>query len=206
MDTSVTIPNEIPIIVLAHAVLFPHSLLPLHIFETRYRAMLEASLGGPRIFGVAQPLEWPDPQSPVPDLANVMGIGVIRACVERSVGTSDLILQGLVRVKIIGELESDPFRVVQIETLITEVADHDRADYLTAQLREQSHVLSARGHEMPRKMDQYLESVGDPEVVGDLMAAAFVGDPEIRQQILETAGLETRLEMVLAEMKLLTAS
>lgn len=200
------IPNEIPIIVLPQAVLFPNSLLPLHIFEPRYRAMLAASLGGPRIFGVAQTLEWADPALPVPDLAEIMGIGVIRACVERLEGTSDLILQGLTRVQIIGETQSEPFRVVEIESVSTDVTDSVQTRLLAAQLREQSRALRQRGYQMPPKMDQYLDSIEDPEVVGDLMAAAFVEEPDIRQEILETSDLESRLEIVLAAMRKMTAT
>ncbi len=205
MDTPLEIPSEIPIIVLPQAVLFPNSLLPLHIFEPRYRAMLEASLGGPRIFGVAQTLDWGDPALPVSDLAEIMGIGVIRACVERSEGTSDLILQGLARVQIIGEKQSEPFRIVEIESVVTEVSDQQRVRELAATLRAQSGVLRQRGYHMPQKMDQYLESIEDPEIIGDLMAAAFIENPDVRQEILETSDLESRLEIVLAAMKKLTA-
>lgn len=206
MDTPLEIPSEIPIIVLSHAVLFPNSLLPLHIFEDRYRAMLRSSLDGPRIFGVAQNLEWGDPQQPVPDLAPIMGIGVIRACVERSEGMSDLILQGLARVQIVGETQSDPFRTVQIKAVTTEVSNPAQTQILADQLREQSRALRQRGYQMPQKMDQYLESVENPEVIGDLMAAAFIQDPEVRQEVLETSDLESRLEIVLAAMKDLSAT
>ena len=205
MDTPLEIPSEIPIIVMPQAVLFPNSLLPLHIFEERYRAMLSTALNGPRIFGVAQNLEWGDPEQPVPDLAPIMGIGVIRACVGRPEGTSDLILQGLTRVQIVGETQSEPFRTVRIKAVPTEIGDTTQTQILADQLREQSRALRQRGYQMPQKMDQYLESVDDPEVIGDLMAAAFIQDPEIRQEILETSDLESRLEIVLAAIKDLTA-
>ena len=206
MDSPLEIPNEIPIIVLSQAVLFPNSLLPLHIFEDRYRAMLRSALDSGRIFGVAQELEWGDPALPVPDLAPVMGIGVIRACVERTVGTLDLILQGLARVEIVGETLSEPFRTVQIRAVSTEVSDTTQTQILADQLRQQSRALRQRGYQMPQKMDQYLASVEDPEVIGDLMAAAFIQDPEIRQEVLETSDLESRLEIILMALKTLSAT
>src|SRR5215831_3468299 len=49
----IRIPTELPVMALSNAVLFPHALLPLHIFERRYRTMLEHSLGGDRMFSVA---------------------------------------------------------------------------------------------------------------------------------------------------------
>ncbi len=201
MSLPLEIPRELPVIVLSQAVLFPNSLLPLHIFEERYRAMLKASLGGPRIFGVAQTLEWSDPSLPVPDLAGVMGIGVIRACVERPEGTSDLILQGLARVRIVGETQSEPFRILQVEPVATVVADEAQTVVLANLLREQSRALSEHGYRVPSQMEQYLAGVQDPEIIGDLLASAFVENPDTRQEILETEDLESRLEIILAAMR-----
>ncbi|HEX8372144.1 MAG TPA: LON peptidase substrate-binding domain-containing protein [Chthoniobacterales bacterium] len=201
MVTPIEIPNELPIIVLTQAVLFPNALLPLHIFEERYRQMLETALDDSRIFGVAQALEEEEPSQPVSDLAEVMGIGVIRACVERPEGTSDLILQGLARVRIIGETQSEPFRTVKIEPVNTEIADPENARRLAESLRQASHALAEEGYEIPQKMEQYLEKVRDPEIIGDLMAAAFVADPDMRQEVLETEDLESRLEIVLQAMR-----
>jgi Lon protease-like protein len=199
----VQIPSEIPIIVLSQVVLFPNSLLPLHIFEERYRSMLTSSLDGPRIFGVAQTLEYGDPNLAVPDLAEIMGIGVIRACVGRPDGTSDLILQGLTRVKIVGEIESEPFRIVEIAPLITEQGDPTRILELADLLRAQSRHLVEHGYQMPAQMAKYLESIRDPEIICDLLASSFVRDADIRQEILETEDLESRLEITLEAMKVL---
>jgi Lon protease-like protein len=196
METPLQIPGALPIIVLPGTVLFPHALLPLHIFEERYRAMLSASLGGPRIFGVASPAEWENPHLPVPDLAEVMGIGVIRACVGRPDGTSDLILQGLSRVRIVSELQAKPFRIVQIEPFLTRIDDPAETLALSDQLRQFSARFEKRGFHVPKKMHEYLSSVQDPEVIGDLMAATFLTDPNARQEILEEAELGERLKII----------
>ncbi|MDB4530949.1 hypothetical protein N9218_01505 [bacterium] len=54
---SVHITGEIPLIILNSATLFPDSILPLHIFESRYRRMLSEALESRRIFAVA--MRWP---------------------------------------------------------------------------------------------------------------------------------------------------
>jgi Uncharacterized protein, similar to the N-terminal domain of Lon protease len=80
------------------AILFPHALLPLYIFEPRYRQMLTHALAHERMFCVAllrpERTEWKDED----DFFDVATIGLIRACVGRGDGTSNLILQGLQRV------------------------------------------------------------------------------------------------------------
>jgi hypothetical protein len=80
---------------LSNAVLFPHSLLPLHIFEPRYRDLLEHSLDGDRMFSVALMKRGIDEAVGIDDLCPVAGVGLIRACVGNENGTSNLVLQGL---------------------------------------------------------------------------------------------------------------
>src|SRR2546422_6295726 len=102
MSSSVALPKKLPVMPLPGAVLFPHALLPLYIFEPRYRQMLKHALTHHRMFCVAliKPhcAEW---QSAA-DFFHTAGVGLIRACVEREDGTSNLILQGLERVRFTG--------------------------------------------------------------------------------------------------------
>src|SRR5438309_5626404 len=97
--TTMKLPDQVPVMPLPGALLFPHALLPLYLFEPRYRQMLQHALGHHRMFCVAllKPhcADW---RSPV-DFFHTAGIGLIRACVERGDGTSNLILQGLERVR-----------------------------------------------------------------------------------------------------------
>ena len=53
MIPSLELPNEVPVMPLPGALLFPHALLPLHIFEPRYQEMLEHALREHRMFCVA---------------------------------------------------------------------------------------------------------------------------------------------------------
>src|SRR5258705_13877356 len=95
MGSSVILPKQLPVMALPGSVLFPHALLPLYIFEPRYRAMLEHALAQHRMFCVAlinaNHAEW----SSLYDFRPTATVGLIRACVGRADGTSNLILQGL---------------------------------------------------------------------------------------------------------------
>src|SRR5436305_14996253 len=98
MDVSGILPDHVPVMPLTGELLFPHALLPLYIFEPRYRQMLDHSLARDRMFCVTlikpDRLQWKS----VDDFFHVATIGLIRACVGRGDGTSNLILQGLQRV------------------------------------------------------------------------------------------------------------
>ncbi|PYI88642.1 MAG: hypothetical protein DMF03_09985 [Verrucomicrobia bacterium] len=98
MDEITILPEQAAVMPLPGALLFPHALLPLYIFEPRYREMLDHALARERMFCVTlikpDRLQWKSPD----DFFHVATIGLIRACVGRGDGTSNLILQGLQRV------------------------------------------------------------------------------------------------------------
>src|ERR1700758_312131 len=121
MSSSAILPQQLPVMPLPGAVLFPHALLPLYIFEARYLKMLEHALQQDRIFCVTliKP-SCPDWHAPE-DFFHFATAGLIRACVERSDGTSNLILQGLQRVRFTIFEQEKPFPIVGIES----VESHD---------------------------------------------------------------------------------
>ena len=98
---------------LPNATLFPQALLPLYIFEPRYRQMLADALGTHRMFSVA--MQKPDTtrETPLP----VAGLGLIRVSVGHKDGTSHLILQGLTRVEIEETVRVKPYRVVRVRPI-----------------------------------------------------------------------------------------
>ena len=117
MTESIELPDAVPVMPLPGALLFPHALLPLFIFEKRYREMLQHALSNHRMFCVAlirpERGDWESPE----DFRQVATIGLIRACVGRGDGTSNLILQGLQRVRFTGFEREQPFPIARGEPL-----------------------------------------------------------------------------------------
>jgi Lon protease-like protein len=206
MDPSIPLPDRIPVMPLSGALLFPHALLPLYIFEPRYQEMLEHALKEHRMFSVAlvkpQRTEWKS----TGDFFHIAGIGLIRACVGRGDGTSNLILQGLQRVRFIRFEQGAPFPIARIEPLKSESTPSVETDALGAKVLELYSKLKDTGRQLPEKLDQYLSHLGDTEMLADLMAATFVNDPLRRQQLLEELSLKQRLRLVIQYLREETGS
>src|SRR6476660_9208478 len=136
MDQSITLPDRVPVMPLPGALLFPNALLPLHIFEPRYQEMLELALREHRMFSVAlinpQRTQW----NSTDDFFHVAGVGLIRACVGRGDGTSNLILQGLRRVRFSAFDQSFPFPIAHIEPLESKTSSSVETDALGAKVLE----------------------------------------------------------------------
>ena len=83
MEEIAILPERAPVLPLSGALLFPHALLPLYIFEPRFREMLEHALAHERMFCVAlvrtDSVQWQNED----DFFEIATIGLIRACVGR---------------------------------------------------------------------------------------------------------------------------
>jgi Lon protease-like protein len=206
MDQPIMLPDQVPVMPLPGALLFPHALLPLHIFEPRYQQMLAHALREHRMFSVAlikpQRSQWES----TADFFHVAGVGLIRACVGRGDGTSNLILQGLRRVQFTGFEQSAPFPVARIEPLESESSSTVETDALGAKVIELYSRLKKAGRQLPEKVDKYLAHLSDMEMLADLMAATFVNDPQRRQQLLEELSLNQRLRLVIQYLREETGS
>ncbi len=197
MDASEILPEQIPVMPLPGALLFPHALLPLYIFETRYRDMLEHALNNHRMFSVAlvKPscAQWKSAE----DFFHVAGVGLIRACVDRGDGTSDLILQGLERVRFTGFEQERPFPIATIDPLESECVSSVETEALATKVLELYAKLKGNGRQLPAKVDQYLSDLGDPEMLADLVASTFISDSLRRQHVLEELSVNQRLRLLI---------
>lgn len=198
---SVTLPDEIPVLPLPGAVLFPHALLPLYIFESRYREMLEHALQRDRMFSVTliKPScpEWHAPE----DFFHFATVGLIRACVGRGDGTSNLVLQGLHRVRFASFQQETPFPIAKIDIVESTNAATVETEALGEKVLELYRKLKRAERQLPPRVDRYLAQLGDLEMLADLVASTFVDDPLRRQQLLEEASLNKRLRLLITYLK-----
>jgi len=194
---SVDLPDEVPVMPLPGAVLFPHALLPLYIFEPRYREMLEHALERDRMFSVTliKPScpEWHAPE----DFFHFATVGLIRACVDRGDGTSNLVLQGLHRVRFTSFEQETPFPVAKIDIVESTKTTTIESEALGEKVLELYRRLKRDGRRLPPKVDRYLAQLGDLEMLGDLVASTFVDDPLRRQRMLEESSLNQRLRLLI---------
>jgi ATP-dependent Lon protease len=189
---------------LPNATLFPQALLPLYIFEPRYRQMLADALHSNRMFSVAMRRPGSSRETPLP----VAGLGLIRVSVRHKDGTSHLILQGLARVELAEAVRYKPYRVQRIRPLPTPPCDSVAADALLAKVRELVRErlnlglpFSFPGEQPPafpaKEVIGYLDSISNPEQAADLVSCAVLAGASERQAILEAVDVETRLRRLI---------
>ena len=132
------LPNQVPVMTLSGVVLFPKDMLPLRIFEERYKKMLNERLADDRIFAIACERENVTEEERQLELPfDIASVGLIRVSKENPDGTSFVLLQGLQRVRIVSIAQEVPYRIIEIEPVDTviEPESTDVRSKITKQLK-----------------------------------------------------------------------
>jgi len=194
METEIVVPDEIALMTLPEVTLFPQALMPLHIFETRYRQMLKEVLASHRIFAVAGLRSDADPSEE--QAQRIATAGIVRACNLNADGTSNLLIQGLSRVEILGTVSESPFRTIRVKTLASvRGATESENSKLRHRVERLIALKSQLGASMPKGFSQYLKTVDDPEAFVDLAVFTLCEDPDLKQRLLEILDVRQRLEL-----------
>jgi Lon protease-like protein len=191
--TDITLPSEAPIMVLPGAVLFPNTVLPLRIFEPRYRAMLQWALERDRMFCVALMKPGITEAETKDQFFHTAGIGMVAASVTQADGTSNLMLQGLARVRFTGFSQRAPFRIATIEPVPDIAGDSSEAGPLVEKVRDRCGEIQVDGARLPAAFTDALDRIEDPALFADGIANALVSDAMQRQRLLEQPDTVARL-------------
>lgn len=203
------LPADAGVMVL-NTVLFPHGVLPLHIFEPRYRKMLKEALETDRMFVVA--MQRPDSTAEEP--CSVAGLGVVRYSIERPNGSSDLVLQGVARVRLTAAVQEKPYRRYRLSPLATKSKGGLTLDALVSRCVELIDARVKQGFAVPQELlKQIVPStlgnlgsdavapcqVVDPALFADFVACLFLRSrPAALQALLEDLDVESRLRQLVS--------
>ncbi len=180
---------------LPSAVLFPHTVLPLHIFEPRYRALVRDAIETDRVMALAQ-LEpgWEGRYGGRPAMQPMMCAGLIIWHEEVEDGRYNILLQGVCRARMMEELPPEKlYREVRAE-IIQDFPYHGPEE---EQLRQAIFELASR---VPPTYAEGLLPVtarASGGMLADVVAAAVVPETERRQHLLGELDVQRRLTEVL---------
>lgn len=185
--------DDLPLFPLPRLVFFPSTMLPLHVFEPRYRKLLADCLATHRTMAVVR-LEDDE------RIAPVAGVGVVVHHETLADGRSNLVLEGTARVR----LEELPFlppyrraRATILEPVRTAVTEEDRTALIMA--------ASAFVREVRRYDDEFcfdLPAERSAAELADQCAASLIVDADVRQRLLEELDEAARVRSVIEELSL----
>jgi Lon protease-like protein len=189
----------LPIFPLPDAVLFPGALLPLHVFEPRYRAMTADVLAGRKLMAIARlRAGFETDYEGRPPVFATCGVGYVVGSEALPDGRFHILLRGVGRALIEAELPpSKAYREVRARVLVDSRSQHpelleERHEQLVAVCDRLALLMDERGAEL-RELARALPS---PAACADVLAAALVREADDRQALLEMVDPADRLSAV----------
>jgi uncharacterized protein len=198
------LPAEIPLFPLPNVVLFPAALLPLHVFEPRYRAMVGDALEGERLIGMVMLCPgWETQYEGAPAVYPVGCAGFITHADPLPDGRYNIVLRGLEKFRIVHERRArdgaEMYRVAHVESIV-ETAAHRTTAALNDARKRLERLIAKRLH---RTTDESIpKDIADEDLVH---AIAQHLEPLEKQALLECDGVVHRCHTLieLLEMRMM---
>jgi hypothetical protein len=201
------LPAAIPLFPLPNVVLFPKAVLPLHIFEERYKKMTGDVLRTHRQIAMALMRPgWEKNYYNRPAIEPVVCVGTILSHERLADGRYNFLLQGHTRARIVREVGEESYRQAQLEPLSeTENSEFDLADErrrLTELFARDSYAGLPGGGQIRR----LLATSGVPTgVIADLLAFNVLSDDQValKQSLLAETRVRSRVSRIIESVEAL---
>jgi Lon protease-like protein len=200
------LPVAVPLFPLPNVVLFPKAVLPLHVFEERYRKMTGDVLRTHRQIAMAllRP-GWEKNYYGRPAIEPVVCVGTILSHERLQDGRYNFLLQGHTRARIVREVGDEPYRQAELEPLSeTENSEFDLADArrrLTELFDRGSYAALPGGGQIR----QLLAAAVPTGVIADLLAFNVLSDDQValKQSLLAETRVRSRVSRVIESVEAL---
>ena len=197
-EETVQFGDELPVLPIRNAVLFPGAVAPFDVGREKSVALVEDVDNFPApviaIFAQKDPAT-DDPQAD--DLHQVGCAARVLKALKHSSGNYSLILQGLTRIKLEDVTQTAPYLKAKIKRLEETGVDDDEAEALSMSLRDIAKQVIQLMPELPREAGSLIDSIQAPGALADLVAANLDAPVEEKAQLLETVDAKERIRKVL---------
>src|SRR3954463_14093119 len=197
-DDVVQFGDELPVLPIRNAVLFPGAVAPFDVGREKSVALVEDvdNFPAPVIAIFAQK----DPSTDDPnaeDLHNVGCAARVLKALKHSSGNYSLILQGLTRIKLGDVVQGAPYLKAKVKRLEESGLEDDEAEALSMSLRDIAKQVIQLMPELPREAASLIDSIQAPGALADLVAANLDAPVEEKAQLIETLEVKERIRKVL---------
>lgn len=193
---TIHIPERCGVMVLPDCTLFPHGGLPLYIFESRYRRMLDDALEGDCFFAVANQ-NGKSEGHPSECAAKVGTIGLVRASREQDDGTSQLLLHGVMRVRFTEWHEGRDYPFASIEPMVSFFEPESQSVAAMKTLRGAvEDAIRSLPEEIKAGVFTLLDRAEEPGLMTDIVSQQFIHDAATRQRLLEMESIGRRIPVI----------
>ena len=192
--------ESIPLFPLPGMVFIPYTVLPLHVFEARYRDLVDDAMNGNRYLAVPRLRPgWESNYESAPPTFEVAGFGKILRYEPLADGRANIVLLGLGRMRIRGERPSDSLYRLAEGHLLGDVLPKRGPASLTssvARLRMMLAQILGGRPELAERLGPLMSKEMDAIPFVNALAHLVLPDVDARQRYLELDPVAARIEII----------
>ena len=195
------IPEQLPVLALPGLIVFPGMAVPLTVREQNDIRLVDDALAKDHQIAVACSKTEEGSARRVEDVHAVGAAGLIVKMLRFPDGSTRILLQGLKRISIDEQAQSDPYLVANVQALEDHEATSDELDALVDHVSTQFQQMISMVQQLPDELKIAVMNVKVPGQLADLVAANLKMETQERQAILEQLDVKERLELVAGHLK-----
>jgi ATP-dependent Lon protease len=198
-----TIPSLIPILPIRNIVVFPGTVMPLNVGRQKSKNLLDEVMPAEKLIGVVTQKSADVEDPGYPELFTVGTACMILKLFKLPDGNQSIIVHGLVRFRLMGIEQTEPFAMGRIEVLEDAVTTGPEIDALVASVRQQANRVIELSPNTPDEAAQVLNSITTPSSLSDFLAANLPiekDDIAEMQRMLDETDVEKRLRIIAARL------
>ena len=194
------LPDELGILAIRNAVVFPGTVAPLAVGREKSKALLKDVVPNETVIGI---LTQRKPDTDKPDFADLYEVGtaaMVLKVIKAPQGSISIFVHGIARFEVTGVAATEPYLKAKVRLLDTSARITKRLRALMVNVRQTANRVIALSPNVPEEVSALLEEIEEPTALSDYLAANISLKTEERQKLLEELDPAKRLERISVEL------
>jgi len=191
------IPDNLPVLPLFDAVLFPKMVLPLVVIEDHSVKLVDEAMSKDRIIGLlASKSKSKENAAPEEDLSAIGTSAMILKMAKTEDNKAQLLVQGLARFKVKEFNQKEPYLRADIADIVDEEDSGKEVEAMKTNIISLFDRIVELSPGLPKEIASMSSSIEEPGILADMVASTINSPTEDKQKVLETANVKKRLKEV----------
>ena len=194
------LPDELGILAIRNAVVFPGTVAPLAVGREKSKALLKDVVPNETVIGI---LTQRRPDTEKPDFADLYKVGtaaMVLKVIKAPQGSISIFVHGIARFEVTGVVATEPYLKAKVRLLDTSARITKRLRALMVNVRQTANRVISLSPNVPEEVSALLEEIEEPTALSDYLAANISLKTEERQKLLEELDPAKRLERISVEL------
>ncbi|MGD0077661.1 MAG: endopeptidase La [Sedimentisphaerales bacterium] len=190
------LPDEIGILAIRNAVVYPGTVAPLAVGREKSKALLAVTRPNETVIGILTQRKADTEKPGFSDLYKVGTAATILKILRAPQGSMSVFVHGIARFEVIEPVSTEPYLKAKVRLLKSETKMTKRLAALMVSVKQTANRVIALSPNVPDEISSLLEEIEDPSALSDYLAANVSLKTEERQKLLEELDAAKRLERI----------